>query len=462
LIIPLISKSPLSVSGPAAGLTSICSIAIVRLGLQPFFVAVALSGVLQIALGIFKLGGFTHLIPSAVIKGMLAAIGIILITKQLPLVIGYDQPNFWKGELFNVFTFRHGFDDLTGLWSKVSGSVLLISVATFLILIAWDKFLAKRVSFLPASFTAVIFGSLMAFVVREWMPALPLKSSHFVALPGDGVGQWIVPDFSSLLTNATLWETAILICIVASLESLLSIEAVDNLDPQHRVTPQSRELVAQGVGNLVSGMVGGIPVTSVIVRSSANVEAGARTSLSAFLHGVWLLLTVLLAASVVKYVPYCVLAVVLIRTGYSLAKPSMIVNVYRQGREQFLPFMVTLTAILVTDLLIGVLIGVGFAVYFLIRHTYRAGYKVGQRLEGHTQHVTIDLALNVSFLNKKRIMEFLEGIPSYSIVEVNGEHSVYIDHDVLEVLHDFKLKAASRHIQLIMKGVPEATRAAMH
>jgi len=462
LIIPFISKSPLSVSGPAAGLTSICSIAIGRLGsLEAFFFAVSISGILQILLGVFKFGGFTHLVPSAVIKGMLAAIGIILITKQFPLLIGYDRPDFWTGALFNVLTFRHGFDDIMALSPRLSGGAFIISVATFLLLILWERKLSKHISFLPGSFAVVVVGSLLAFSFQNWVPALSLRSSQFITLPVEGQGQFILPDFS-LLANDAIWETAIIICLVASLESLLSIEAVDNLDPQHRVTPQSRELVAQGIGNFVSGLVGGIPITSVIVRSSANVDAGARTGLSSFLHGMWLLLTVLLAASVVRHIPYSVLAVVLIRTGYSLARPSMMVNVYREGREQFLPFMITLLAILTTDLLIGVLIGIGFAVYFLVRHTYRAGYKVNERLEGHTRHFTIDLALNVSFLNKKRIMELLERIPNYSIVEVNGAHSVYIDHDVLEVLHAFRPKAANRHIELIMKGVPETSRTALH
>jgi MFS superfamily sulfate permease-like transporter len=209
-------------------------------------------------------------------------------------------------------------------------------------------------------------------------------------------------------------------------------------------------------------MAGGLPITSVIVRSAANVEAGAKTKLSAFFHGIWLLITLLFAGHVVKFIPYCVLAVILIRTGYNLARPTLILGVYRQGREQFLPFIVTLLAIVFTDLLIGVLIGIGYAIYFLVKHTYRAGYTVEEKITGDTRHFVVDLALNVSFLNKKRILDLLERIPEYSILEVDGRHSVYIDHDIVEMLHVFKAKAANRNIQLHLFGIPDPTPAASH
>lgn len=458
IIIPLFSKSALSVSGPAAGLTAICAIAIAQFGsIEIFFLSVALAGVLQVLAGVFRLGGFTHLIPSSVIKGMLAAIGIILISKQVPLVIGYDKPDFWREELLNLLMFRHGFEQISGLPGRVSAGSILIALFSLLFLITWEKKIAGRIPFLPVSFITVLLGSLLAFLLGMCFPALGLNSSQFVIIPQDALDQLRFPDFSVLFAKKEVWETAVIIFFVATLETLLSIEAVDKIDPQNRVTPQNRELVAQGIGNIASGLIGGIPVTSVIVRSAANVEAGARSRLSSFLHGVWLLLTVMFAAPLVKHIPYCVLAVILIRTGYSLTRPSMIMGVYRQGREQFLPFVITIAAILFTDLLIGVLIGIGFAIYFLIKHTYRAGYTVKEKLDGHTRHFSIDLALNVSFLNKKRFIELLENIPEYSILEINGENSVYIDHDVLEIFHAFRVKAARRHIQLIMKKIPDAT-----
>lgn len=463
MIIPLISRSALSVSGPAAGLTAICSMAITQLGsIDIFFLSVGIAGLLQILVGVFRLGGFTHLIPSSVIKGMLAAIGVILIGKQIPLLIGYNKPDFWKEELFNILTFHHGFEHINGLSEQVSASATLIAIFSLVFLIVWEKRIAGKIPFLPASFMTVLVGTASAFLLQKYFPDWGLNPSQFVNIPEDGLSQLQLPRFSALFSNSEIWQSGVIICLVATLETLLSIEASDKIDPQNRVTPQNRELVAQGIGNFLSGMVGGIPITSVIVRSSANTEAGAKTRLSSFLHGGWLLLTVLFAASLVKYIPYCVLAVILIRTGYGLARPSMIMGVYKQGREQFLPFVVTIMAILFTDLLIGVFIGIGFAIYFLIKHTYRSGYTVHEMLDGHTRHFSIVLALNVSFLNKKRFLELLERVPEYSIVEINGERSVYIDQDILEIFHAFKTKAAHRHIQLIMRGIPDATIADLH
>ncbi|MBD0295478.1 MAG: SulP family inorganic anion transporter, partial [Flavisolibacter sp.] len=265
-----------------------------------------------------------------------------------------------------------------------------------------------------------------------------------------------------VLSNKEIWKNAVVICFVATLETLLSIEAIDKIDPYNRITPQNRELIAQGTGNFLSGLLGGIPITAVIVRSSANAEAGGKTRLSGFTHGVWLLLVVLFAVPLVNLIPYAVLAVILIRTGYNLAKPKMIYSVYRQGREQFLPFIVTIVAILFTDLLIGVLIGVAYSIYFLIKHTYRAGYTIKQRTEGHIKHITIELALNVSFLNKKRIMDMLDKIPEYSVVDIIGSDSVYIDNDILEIFQDFKAKAHNKHIQLTLKDIPEVETIELH
>jgi MFS superfamily sulfate permease-like transporter len=419
-----------------------------------FFVSVAIAGLLQILLGTFRLGGFTHLIPSSVIKGMLTAIGFLLIVKQVPLIIGYDKPDFFTDGIFNLFTLRHGFEGTGAIWKQLSGGSVLIAGVCLLLLWLWEKKIARHISFLPASIVVVVIGTLIAAVLGKWIPELSLKPTQFVVIPFDGMGQLHYPDFSSVLINRAVWETAVIICIVASLETLLSIEAVDKLDPHKRVTPQNRELIAQGVGNFISGVIGGMPVTSVIVRSAANVEAGAASRASSFLHGILLLITMLFAAVVVNHIPYAALAVILLRTGYKLASPAVIVGVYRQGTEQFLPFAVTFMSILFTDLLIGVAIGIGFSVYFLIRHTYRAGFTMRTKMEGHTMRYEIDLALNVSFLNKRRILEQLDKIPPYSIVEIDGEQSVYIDHDVLEIFDAFKTKAADRHIQLVMRMAP--------
>lgn len=463
ILVTIISRSELSVSGPAAGLTAITAAAITNLGgIEIFFLCVSIAGILQILLGVFRLGSFTHFIPSAVIKGMLAAIGIILISKQIPLLIGYDQPDFWTNELFNIITFRHGFEHISDLYHHSSLGAVFIAALTFGILIAWKKTIGKKLSFLPASFVMVLFGSLLAILFQNYLPQYALKETQFVSIPKHVFSNIQLPKINAIFTNVDIWKNAVVVCFVASLETLLSITAIDKLDPYNRVTPQNRELVAQGTGNFISGLMGGLPITAVIVRSSANAEAGAKTKLSSITHGIWLLITILFATSIMHLIPYCVLAMILIQTGYNLAKPKMIKGVFKQGREQFFPFAVTVGAILFTDLLIGVLIGIAFAIYFLIKHTYRAGFTMKEKQEGHTTHYLIRLALNVSFLNKKRLTEMLDKIPEYSIVEVVGTDSVYIDNDVLEIFHDFKTKAHTKHIELILVDIADVQTIEIH
>ncbi len=463
LVVTLISKSQLSVSGPAAGLTAISAVAITQLGaIEIFFLSVAVAGLLQILLGIFRLGGFTHFIPSAVIKGMLSAIGIILISKQIPALIGYDKPEFWSNEFFNIISFKHVFSNIDSLYKHTSTGVILIALFSILLLIVWKQTLAKRIIFLPTSFVTVFFGVMLAFIFNKNIPQLALTPNQFVSIPHDIFSQVRFPEFEALFNNTEIWRNAVVICFVATLESLLSIAAIDKLDPYNRITPQNRELVAQGTGNFFSGLLGGIPITAVIVRSSANAEAGAKTKLASFTHGLWLLLAVLFAIPLLNLIPYCVLSVILIRTGYNLAKPKMIISVYKQGREQFLPFIITVISILFTDLLIGVLIGISYSIYFLIKHTYRAGFTISEKIEGHTKHFNIELALNVSFLNKKKFMEMLDHLPEYCTVEINGSNSIYIDRDVLEIFQDFKTKAHNKHIQLILKDVPEVETIELH
>jgi MFS superfamily sulfate permease-like transporter len=463
MFIPLISKSALSVSGPAAGLTAICSVAISDFGaLDLFFLTVAISGLLQILLGVLKLGGFTHFIPSSVIKGMLVAIGVILISKQIPILIGYSKPDFWRDKFFNILTLRHGFEQVNDLYDQISPGAMLVATITLAFLIVWKRTGAKSLPYLPTSFLTVLVGSLTAAVLNTKLPMLALSPSQFVSIPANLFQEIDFTGRAAFLLNREVWQTAIVICFVATLETLLSIEAIDKLDPVNRITPQNRELVAQGAGNLLAGILGGIPITSVIVRSSANAEAGAKTRLSAILHGVWLLLTVLFAARLVSHIPYCVLAVLLIRTGYNLAKPSMVAAIYRQGREQFLPFIVTVGAILFTDLLIGVIIGLAYAIYFLIKHTYRAGYLLKERHVNEKKHLRIELALNVSFLNKRRFLELLDRIPPDTVLEIDGTNSVYIDNDILEIFHDFKSKAHNRRIELSMKGIRDIETIELH
>ncbi|MBL7923360.1 MAG: SulP family inorganic anion transporter [Bacteroidia bacterium] len=456
LIVSIISKSELSVSGPAAGLTAICFNGIQEMGsLHLFFLSVSLAGVLQFTLGKLKLGEFTHFIPSAVIKGMLAAIGIILVSKQIPLLIGYDQPDFWTNELVNVFTFSHGFERVEGLLDRISPGAIFLVLLSGSILYVWKKYLAAKLPFIPASFITVTGGAALAALLPLLSANLRLDASLYVNVPADVLKQISIPDPGALFSGVLIWKYAVIIAVVASLETLLSVEAIDKIDPYNRITPQNRELMAQGTGNFISGLLGGIPITAVIVRSSANAEAGGRTRLSSITHGLWLLLVILFAVPLVNRIPYCVLAVILIRTGINLARPALFVSVYKQGREQFLPFIVTVVAILLSDLLIGVGIGLTFAIYFIIKHTYKAGFVMQERREGHYTHYVIETAMNVSFLNKKKFRDTLDAIPAYSVVEIVTPEQVYIDHDILEILHQYKAKARQRHIDLIMRGVPD-------
>lgn len=463
IVVTLLSKSHISVSGPAAGLTAICAAAIIELGsFQTFFLAVAIAGLLQLMLGVFKLGGFTHFIPSAVIKGMLAAIGIILISKQIPLLMGYDKADFWTKELFNVISFRNAFEHVKNIYYNSSRGAVLIAVASVAVLIFWKRVMAKRISFLPTSFVVVLFAVMAAWLLNQYVPTLALKPEQYVNVPHNLLSSFQFPDFHSLFTNTDILKNAVVICIVASLETLLSMEAVDKIDPYNRITPQNRELIAQGTGNFLSGMLGGLPITAVIVRSSANAEAGARTKLSSFFHGIWLLVFVFFFATLINNIPYCVLAVLLTRTGYNLAKPKMIRSVYKLGREQFVPFAVTVFAILFTDLLIGVGIGVLYAGYFIFKNTYKAGFTLETKAEGHIRHYFFNLAINVSFINKKKIKDELERVPDYSVVHINGSHSVYIDYDVIEAINEFKAKAHHKHIELKLSGIPEVETIEAH
>jgi MFS superfamily sulfate permease-like transporter len=463
VVISLISSSQLSVSGPAAGLTAISAAVIAGTGTPGlFFLSVAAAGILQIILGICKLGGFTHFIPSAVIKGMLSAIGVLLISKQVPILIGYDKPDFWTNEFFNIVTFNHAWSHIGDLYANTSRGALLLSVITFFILFGWKKYISKKVSYIPASFITVITGILIAHAFNKYFPAFALRKSLFVNVPENIFSLIQFPDLKDFIGNFIIWKHALIICFVASLETLLSIVAIDKLDPYNRVSPQNRELIAQGTGNFLSGLAGGLPITAVIVRSSANAEAGAHTKMSSIFHGIWLAAALLFAIPFLNSIPYCVLGVILLRTGYNLVKPHMVKMVFKQGKEQFFPFIVTVIAILFTDLLIGVLIGIVYAIYFLVKHTYYAGFIMRESMQGSVRIYQIDLALNVSFLNKKKFINMLDKIPPYSVVEINGTNSIYIDYDILEIFHDYKAKAKHKHVELVLKNIPNVETIEVH
>lgn len=446
IVVSSISGSQLSVSGPAAGLTVIVLGSIASLGsYQTFLLAVVFAGILQIVLGFVKAGTIANYFPSSVIEGMLAAIGIILILKQLPHAVGYDS-DYEGDESFFQFDQENTFSAISDAFEQISFGALIISVLSLLILIYWPKI--KKVSAIPAPLLVVAIGVLLALVFQE--TDLALSKNQLVAIPvvnsfSEFTGLFTMPDFSQLL-NQNVWIVAVTIAIVASLETLLSLEAVDKIDPIKRVSPTNRELVAQGVGNITSGMLGGMPMTAVIVRSSANVNAGARTKMSSFLHGLWLLSSLLLIPGLINMIPLSCLAAILLITGYKLAKLGLFQKMWKNGADQFIPFIVTVLAVVFTDLLKGVAIGMLISVFYILRTNLRNPYFYKIEHNGGKKVVHIKLAEEVSFLNKAAIQYTLTHLPKESDVIIDGTNSRYIDQDVLEIIHNFKHFAYTKAI----------------
>lgn len=454
IVVGLLSGSQLSVSGPAAGLTAIVVAALGKLpAFEAFLLAVVIGGFLQLALGFLRAGVIGDYIPSAVIKGMLAAIGLILILKQLPHLVGYDAD--YEGDE-SFFQIDHGntFSGIREALGHVLPWALIIGFVSLFIQVIWDISVSKKgklFKLIPAPLVIV----LVAVSMNQWAlsnrPEWALLSDHLVTIPvsksiGDFIASLQSPDFS-YISNPQVWITAVTITLVASLETLLSIEAADNLDPLKRVTPTNRELKAQGVGNMISGLLGGLPLTSVIVRTSANVNSGAKTKLSAILHGVFLLLSVLFIPQLLNLIPKSALAAVLIYTGYKLAKPSIFKAYYAAGFDQFIPFVITITAILFTDLLVGILIGCMIGLFFVMRSNFKSAVVVVHDANNYLFRMRKD----VSYLNKPLIKSKLEAVPENSSVFIDASRADFIDKDVVSVIEDFVRHASLKNISVEIK-----------
>jgi MFS superfamily sulfate permease-like transporter len=453
VVVASISGSQLSVSGPAAGLTVIVLNSITDLGsYQIFLVAVVLAGIMQVILGIIKAGTIGNYFPSSVIEGMLAAIGLTLILKQLPHALGVDT-DFFGDEGFFQQDHENTFTAISSAVSHLSIAALVISVLSVAVLIIWPKF--KKLSVVPAPLIVVVIGVVGALLFNGGAEAL--RSTQLVSIPvvknaADFFGLFSMPDFSAL-TNPKVYMVALTIAVVASLETLLSIEAVDKIDPIKRVSPTNRELVAQGAGNMVSGMLGGLPMTSVIVRSSANVNSGARTKMSAIFHGVLLLLSVLFIPKIINLIPYACLAAILLVTGYKLTRIALFKHMYHKGWDQFVPFVVTIVAVLLTDLLKGVAIGMAVSIFYLLRTNMRNVFFYKIQEEGNKKNIRIKLAEEVSFLNKAAIQVLLTGIPKETNVIIDGSNSRYIDPDVLETIFNYKHNAYTKGIIVTLEHI---------
>jgi MFS superfamily sulfate permease-like transporter len=470
IVVGLLSKSALGVSGPAAGLVVIVLTAINTLGsFEAFLLAVVIAGALQVLAGFLKAGIIGYYFPSSVIKGMLTAIGLILILKQIPHALGFDA-EYMGNESFDV---EGGNNTFTELWLAVKYSTtgaIVISVISLAVLLLFDRPFLKRIQlfkFIPGALIVVLLGIGLNILFGIVAPGLAVEGQHLVQLPVAGsveefLGFFRMPDWSAI-TNPAVYTVAITLAIVASLESLLSVEATDKLDPYKRNTPTNRELMAQGVGNMASGLIGGLPITQVIVRSSANVEAGGKTRLATIVHGAILLLSVIIIPRFLNLIPLSSLAAILLLVGFKLAKPSLFKGMYKLGWEQFIPFIVTVLAILVTDLLKGIAVGMVVAVYFILRKNYKHSYSYRKENDQSGEVVTIVLSEEVTFLNKGSIGLTLDNIKPNSTVIIDGRRSLDIDYDVLEIIQNFKQHTApTRNITVETKGIAEVDSVGGH
>jgi len=453
IVVGLFSKSHLSVSGPAAGLTAIVAGAIGKVpAFEAFLLAVVLCGLLQLVLGFMKAGIIGDYVPSSVIKGMLAAIGLILILKQFPHLVGYDK-DFEGDETFLQANKENTFSGLFKSLNYLSPVAVLIGTVCLAFSFLWEKMVAKKKGFIkmiPAPLLVVFIGIAINEIAKR-NSGYGVDPEHMVNLPVAASSQEFFSFFSfpdwSQLGNKEVLIAGVTLAIVASLETLLSIEAVDDLDPYQRVTPTNRELKAQGIGNIVSGLLGGLPVTSVIVRSSANVNSGAKTKMSTIFHGTLLLVSVAFIPGLLNLIPKAALAAVLIFTGYKLAKPSLFRAFYKKGWDQFIPFVITILAILLTDLLKGVLVGIGVGLFFVIRSNFRSAVFV----VNDNANYLFRLRKDVSFLNKPIVKYKLEEVPEGSFVMIDAGRADFIDRDVIEVIEDFITAAPTKNIRVELK-----------
>jgi len=455
IVVGIASGSALGVSGPAAGLAVIVFSAITTLGSwSAFLLALVIAGFIQLIMGFAKAGFIAYFFPSSVIKGMLTGIGLLIILKQIPHALGYDKD--MEGDLsFFQLDGENTFSSLVSAVEVFSPGAVLIAVVSLIILILWDTVLTKKhklFQLIQGPIVVVALGIVMNIFYQNGILNFSLAADQVVNLPVPDsftgfISQFTFPDFSAI-SNIDVWKVACVMAIVASLETLLCVEATDKLDPSKRVTPTNRELKAQGLGNIVSGLIGGLPVTQVIVRSSANIAFGAKSKLSAIFHGIFLLISVITISGLLNKIPLASLAAILIIVGYKLAKPALFKQMYILGWEQFVPFVATVIGILATDLLIGISIGMFFGIFNTLYHSYNNSHYmhgVITSIEGHEIH-TLVLAEEVSFFNKASILTTLNNIPKNAKVIIDCSNSKSIAHDVLEIIINYESNAKTKNI----------------
>ena len=448
IVVGLISGSRVGVSGPAAGLITIIISSISMLGsYESFLVSVILAGIIQLTFGFFKLGIIAKYVPTSVIKGMLAAIGITLILKEIPHLLGYDK-DFFGDESFWQFDGHNTFTELAYSMNAFQEGSVLIGIISILIILLLDKpyFKKNRVfKLIPSALIVVIVGVVIQFIIKDTF--FEVSAKHLVQLPiltsiSELSSVLFFPDFSAL-GNWQVYTVAITIALVASLETLLSVEATDKLDPEKNTTPTSRELTAQGIGNIFSGFIGGLPITQVVVRSSANIDAGVKTKFATVIHGVFLILAIILLPALLNQIPLASLAAILIMVGYKLTKAGLFKEMYVKGMDQFIPFILTIIGVLFTDLLKGIGIGLIVSIYFILRRNFQNHFTKTES-EGELH---IKLSEEVTFLNKVGIHTILENAIPHSKITIDASNCKSIDLDILELLEEFK-KYGSVHKEI--------------
>lgn len=457
IVVGSMSGSQVGVSGPAAGLAAIVLTAIGTLGgYENFLLAVVLGGIIQIVFGVLKAGIIGYYFPSSVIKGMLTGIGLIIILKQIPHFFGYDENPEGAFAFFQVDG-ENTFSEIFVALNNISLGATLVAVVGLVILILWDRVLSKKAKIfkiIQGPLVAVAIG-IIYYVATKGDATYGIAANHLVSVPVPDsfdtfLGQFSLPNFSAI-SNPQVWIVAFTIALVASLETLLCVEATDKLDPRKRVTPTNKELLAQGTGNFLSGLIGGLPITQVIVRSSANIQSGGKTKMSAIIHGFLLLISVILIPRLLNMIPLSVLAAVLLIVGYKLAKPALFKKMFQLGWKQSIPFYVTVIGIVFTDLLIGIGLGLLVGIVVILIKSFQNSHflHIEDKSNGKNK-VKMTLAEEVTFFNKGAILKELDRLPRDSSLELDVRRTRYLDNDIIEILEDFSEKARNRNIDILL------------
>ena len=464
LIVGALSGSPLGVSGPAAGLAVIVLNAITDLGgFDVFLVAVVLAGILQIVMGYIRAGIIAHYFPSSVVHGMLAGIGILIFMKQIPHAFGYDKDAIGDWSFFQMDG-QNTFSELGNMLGYISTGALVVTVVSLFILVLWDRPFMQKISLtkvVKGPLVAVTTGVILGLVFQNYSQ-LAISEEHLVRIPvasnmDQFLANFIFPDFAKGLMNLDVYVTAVVLAVVASLETLLCVEASDKQDEFKRVTPVNRELKAQGFGNIICGLIGGLPVTQVIIRSSVNQQTGGKTKASAVIHGFLLLISIIAIPTLLNLIPKATLAAILFVVGYKLAKPALFKKMYQQGMDQFIPFMATILGIIFTNLLLGIGLGMVVAIFIILRNNYKVSYEMEEIAQENGPNKTrLILSQDVTFLNKASIQKTLNEFEDGTNLEIDATNSYFIHHDVKEIIEDFIVNAASRSMTVKTVGLDDS------